>query len=120
MSRYPQRKYTKKKDREIEIMKNKQAAIPFDKIIITATVLSFIATILIFPSLPDVIPYHWGINGSVKTIEKWFAFITALLPVIIYYAVKLRSKKDQSGKSPFMISLLVMAIHWIIIFIAKG
>ncbi len=101
-------------------MEKKEVSVPFAKIIIAATVLSFVATILIYPSLPTLIPYHWGIGGSVKTVEKWFAFITALMPVIIYYMVKLRSKKEQPSVSAFLISLLVMLIHWIILFIAKG
>jgi uncharacterized membrane protein len=100
-------------------MKNKKISIPFDLIVIALTAISILATILLYPGLPAEIPYHWGIGGSGKTIEKWFVFITAPLPGFIYCAVKLRSKKDQAGKSPFLTSLLVLIIHWVIIFIAN-
>lgn len=97
-------------------MENRKASVPFDKIIIVATLVTFIATIFLYPSLPEAIPYRWETGGIVKTVGKWFAFVTALFPVIIYYLVKLRSK-NQSEVKPFVISLLFLIIHWIVILI---
>ena len=99
--------------------KHKQS-ISLDKIMIAITILSFLATILIYSSLPAVIPYHWGIDGSVKTVGKWVAFITALMPVGIYYVVKFRSKKSQSDALAFVVALLVVVIHWATLFISNS
>ena len=99
-------------------MDKQKRSISLDKIMLAITVLSFAATILIYSSLPAVIPYHWGIGGSVKTIEKWVAFITALIPVGIFYVVKFRSKKNQSDALAFVVALLVVVIHWTILLIS--
>ncbi len=93
---------------------------PFDKIVIAITVLSFAATILIHSRLPDQIPYHWGVGGHVKTIDRRFAFITALTPAVIYYMVKYRSKKTRPDALALVIALFIVAIHWAILFIAMG
>jgi hypothetical protein len=101
-------------------MDNKKQSISLDKIIIAITALSFIATILIYSSLPAKIPYHWEVSGNVKTIDKWFAFITALAPVGLFYIVKWRSKKSQSDVLPFFVALLILVIHWVTLIISMG
>ena len=58
-------------------MNKQKQPISLNKIMIAITALSFIATIFIYSSLPAVITYHWGIDGSVKTVEKWVTPITA-------------------------------------------
>lgn len=99
-------------------MNKQKKSISFNKAMIAITALSFLATVLIYSSLPAVIPYHWGIGGSVKMVEKWVVFITVLTPVGIYYAVKFRSKKSRSDAFAFVVALLVVAIHWITLFIS--
>ena len=91
----------------------------YEKIIMVLTALSIIATIFIYPNLPETIPYHWNINGSVKTAGKWIVFLTALLPVAIYYLGRSRLKKNQTDISMFVISLFLIIVHWSIIFIVK-
>ncbi len=41
-----------------------------DYIIFAATFISLIATIFIYPNLPAMMPYQWGIDSSVKTAGK--------------------------------------------------
>ena len=106
------------RETEHYIMDKQKRSISLDKIMIAITVLSFTATILIYSSLPAMIPYHWGIGGSVKTAEKWVAFITALTPVGIYYLVKCRSNKSLSDVLAFVVALLIVVIHWTILFIS--
>lgn len=101
-------------------MEKIRKSIKLDWIIIGATAFSFFATIFIYPTLPAQIPYHWSIDGSIKAAGKWIVFITALLPIVIYYMVKLRSKKNQTQMTRVGVSLLSAIIHWVIIFIAKG
>lgn len=101
-------------------MEQAKKRVRFDLIIIAITALSFIATILIYPSLPAMIPYHWSIGGNVKTIGKWVAFITALVPLFIYYVAKLRLKKNQTEASSFLIAMIFVVLNWVLILIAKG
>ncbi len=100
-------------------MENLKKIVLPDKIIIVLTAISFIATIFIYPYLPATVPYHWNSNGSVETAGKWIVFITALLPVAIYYLGKTRMKKNQTEVSIFVVSLVFIIIHWAIIFIVK-
>ena len=101
-------------------MDKKERSMPLDKIIIAITALSFIAAILIYSSLPVKIPYHWGLDGSVKAVDKWAAFISALVPAGIYFLVKHRLKKSQSDALSFLIALLVVGIHWITLILSMG
>lgn len=101
-------------------MEQTKKRVLFDLIIIAVTALSFIATILIYPSLPAMIAYHWSVGGNVKKIGKWVAFITALLPVLIYYIAKLRLKKNQTEASSFWTAMIFVVVNWVLILIAKG
>ncbi|HOG00477.1 MAG TPA: DUF1648 domain-containing protein [Clostridia bacterium] len=101
-------------------MERKKRSISPDIIIVAITALSFVATILIYSSLPARIPYHWGLNGGVKTTDKWVAFITALAPAGIYFAAKHRPGKSRSDVMSFLIALLVAGIHWVILIISMG
>jgi len=101
-------------------MEQTKKPMPYHQIIILITALSVIATILVYPSLPDAIPYHWSIGGEVKTVDKWVAYLTALLPVVIYHVSKLSSRRHQTESSRFLVSLVFVIIHWAVIFIAKG
>lgn len=97
----------------------KRITIRFDLITIAVTVLSFIATLFVYPSLPASIPYHWSVDGSVKSIEKWVAFITAFAPVFIYYIAKSR-RKNQTDVSRFLTAMIFVVINWVLILIARG
>lgn len=101
-------------------MEQTKKRVLFDLIIIAVTALSFIATIFIYPSLPAMIAYHWSVGGNVKKIGKWVAFITALLPVLIYYIAKLRLKKNQTEASSFWTAMIFVVVNWVLILIAKG
>jgi len=100
-------------------MKNEKKPLPLSKIIIALTLLSVAATVILYPSLPARIPYHWSITGTVRTAGKWITLVMASLPVIIFYTAKFRPKQNQSESYTFVICLLFIIIHWVIIFIAK-
>ena len=90
----------------------------FDLITFAVTAVSFIATVLVYPSLPDAIPYHWSASGSVKTIGKWVAFAAALIPVFIYYVARMRLKKNQTEATCFLTAMAFVVLNWVLIFIA--
>lgn len=93
---------------------------PYGKIITVLTAISFIVTIVLYPRLPAAIPYHWNLNGSVNTAGKWIAFITALMPVVVYFISVAYPKKNQSNPEivSFFVCVLLIAVHWIVLFLA--
>ena len=101
-------------------MQREKKPVPYNIIVIALTAVSLVGTAILFPSLPAAIPYHWGIDGSVKTTGKWVAFVTALLPVAIYYLSVLRPKKNQTHPEivAFFVSILLVIVHWVILFIS--
>lgn len=100
--------------------------------IIAFITLSIIGTILIYPSLPEIIPQHWNINGQVdRFAAKGNLFITAALPLGIYLMMALLPKIDPKKESylkharayqvtNWAITLFLVCLHWITIGVAKG
>lgn len=101
-------------------MQKEKKPVPYNILIIALTAVSLAGTAILYPRLPAAIPYHWGIDGSVQTTGKWIAFLTALLPVAIYYFSILRPKKNQTHPEivSFCVSILLLAVHWVILFIS--
>lgn len=95
------------------------------KLIWIIIILSFIGTLMIFPSLPEQIPTHWNVSGEIDDYgSKYSVFLLALLPAIIYlsmiYMPKLDPKKEnykKHSKAYSMISistiLTIISLHWV-------
>lgn len=93
---------------------------------------SFLATLAIYPTLPDMIPLHWNFRGQVDRIGgKTSIFITALLPAALYLLMlvvpKIDPKKENYlkhakayGTITLSIVVLMVFIHWISILAALG
>ncbi|WP_418791956.1 SdpI family protein [Phosphitispora sp. TUW77] len=102
------------------------------KILMALILLSVIATLFVYNSLPDTIPLHWNIKGEVdNTGSKNFVFFTALLPLAIYLLMKFAPKFDPKKASYdkhmgsyhiIAVSIVVMltGVHWISIAAALG
>ncbi|WP_069651108.1 SdpI family protein [Caloranaerobacter ferrireducens] len=103
-----------------------------NKWILLILLISFIATIFIYSSLPDSIPRHWNIKGEIDAYgHKNMVFFTALLPIGLYVLMLLIPKIDPKRKSYLkhkkayeilvvMIIMFLVIIHWISIFVALG
>jgi uncharacterized membrane protein len=100
--------------------------------IILGLLLSFVATGMIYPYLPDRIPSHWNIqeeiDGYYHKMGVWF---TALLPFLIYILMvclpKIDPKKDaylQHQKAYDIIKtaiiVLLILMHWATILVSLG
>ena len=100
--------------------------------IILISFLSLLATYILYPDLPDEIAFHWNLAGEVDRFEKkWFVFITALLPLVLYGFMlilpKIDPRKDsyEKHKKTFKIVivsilLFLFAIHWFTMAFALG
>jgi len=94
--------------------------------------ISIIATIFIYTSLPGKIPIHWNVKGEIDAYRsKSFIWFTALLPLVIYLLMiyipeidpKRESYKKHKKAYEILINILVpffIMIHWIAIFSALG
>ncbi len=102
------------------------------KTVIALIMLSVIATLVIYPSLPDTIPLHWNVKGEVdNTGSKNFVFFTAILPLAVYLLMKFTPRIDP-GKASYdkhmgsyriiavSIVMMLVAVHWISIAAAMG
>ncbi|MBU7006162.1 SdpI family protein [Phosphitispora fastidiosa] len=102
------------------------------KTVIALILLSIIATLFIYQSLPDTIPLHWNIKGEVdNTGGKNFVFVTALLPLALYLLMKFAPKIDPKKASydkhmgsyqiiTISVVLMMIGIHWVSIVAAMG
>jgi len=100
--------------------------------IIILILISVIATVFIYSSLPEKIPMHWGIKGEVDSYgSKSFAWFIALLPLAIYllmiYVPEIDPRRESYKKHKkayaMLMNVLVLfliTLHWIIIFSALG
>lgn len=96
-----------------------------NKFIWLLIVLSLIGTAILFPSLPEQIPSHWGINGETDDYSsKYMIFMTAALPAGIYllmlYSPKLDPKRENYKKHSKAYSIMsvsivltLMTVHWL-------
>ncbi len=70
------------------------------KAVIVILLASFIGNFFIYPFLPEIIPIHWSIGGTINgTGSKNFIFLLGILPILIYMFLYLTSKFDARIKS---------------------
>lgn len=98
-----------------------------NKLILLIAILSFLATLAIYPTLPEVIPRQWSFSGEVSTTgNKASIFIPALLPlaILLYMSIipKIDPKRESHNKhkkayviTRYMTVLVLVIIHWIIV-----
>lgn len=94
--------------------------------------LSLIGTVIIFSRLPERIPVHWGLDG---TVDRYGAranvFLTAGLPFLFYALMLLVPRIDprrdsyRKHQKAFLLIIHTMvlffiALHWVTIAIALG
>ncbi|MDH4262422.1 MAG: SdpI family protein [Spirochaetia bacterium] len=103
-----------------------------NKFIIMLSIVSAAATAMIYASLPEQIPLHWGINGQIDRYGPRAAiFLTAVLPLAMYglflMIPKIDPRKDSYEKHAGAYSAIVMPIilfmiglHWITIGFSLG
>ena len=103
-----------------------------NKVIIIFIFISIIATILVYASLPDKIPFHWNIQGEIDAwANKSFSWFTAILPLGIYllmtYLPAMDPRRDSYLKHKkaygIFMTLLVfffILLHWIIVLTGLG
>ncbi|MDH5716846.1 MAG: SdpI family protein [Spirochaetia bacterium] len=104
----------------------------FKIFILTLSAVSVIATGIIYPSLPEIIPVHWNIYGEVdRTANKLYAFLMAVAPFVMYVLMRLIPKIDprrdsyEKHKKAYEIVILSMmlffiGIHWAAMSTALG
>lgn len=97
----------------------------YDIFSLVIMLLSIIGTMLVYAKLPDQVPSHWNIRGEIDNYSsKEFIYFTALLPVILYGAMKFIPKVDPKKESYkkhqkayditiFTIILFLIGMHWI-------
>jgi len=103
-----------------------------DGFLIIIALISLIATFFVYGSLPEEIPRHWGSNGEVDAYwGKEGAFLTAALPLLLYFFMrflpKIDPKRDSYKKHKkaynmtiYAIILLMIALHWITMYVSLG
>ncbi|WP_427340891.1 SdpI family protein [Caloranaerobacter sp. DY30410] len=103
-----------------------------NKWLLLILLISFIATIFIYSSLPDSIPRHWNIRGEIDAYgHKNMVFFTALTPIGLYALMLLMPKIDPKRKSyskhkkayeilTVIVIMFLIIIHWALIFVALG
>lgn len=100
------------------------------RIIIFLISISILGTLAVYPSLPTIIPSHWGLDGQVDgTSGKSFALFTGTLPLLMYilfvFLPKIDPKKESYEKHKkaydatiFSVVLFIIGIHWMTILAA--
>lgn len=103
-----------------------------NKWLIVLMLISIIATIYIYGSLPNRIPTHWNMKGEIDDYSgREFVFFTAILPLGLYLLMiivpKIDPKKDSylKHKKAYAITILfiiivLIGIHWASILAALG
>jgi len=99
---------------------------------IVLILISIIATVFIYSSLPEKIPTHWNIRGEIDSYNnKSFVWFTSLLPLGIYmlmiYVPEIDPRRESYKKHKkaykILMNILVpffIVVHWITIFSALG
>lgn len=103
-----------------------------NKILLTICLLSFIGTLAVYSSLPDVVPLHWNVNGEVNRWgSKVTMFGTALLPLAVYFLMNVMPHIDPKKESFLLhdkaykvtralLILFLIGIHWATILVSLG
>lgn len=104
----------------------------FKKIFFALILLSIVCTGFVYDLLPSNIPSQWGFNGEISDYKpRWFAIVTALLPMVMYMLMIVVPKIDPKKKAhqkhkkvyeifTMCIVLFLIAIHWAVIGISVG
>jgi uncharacterized membrane protein len=74
--------------------------------------LTLIIHLIVYPNLPDTIPYHWNFQGVVdKTGPRYLILLWPLLPIVLYflmlYAPKIDPKEEAYQKHKKAYSVFV-------------
>jgi len=100
--------------------------------ILVLSLLSLIATALLFPDLPDQIPLHWGITGEIDRYgDKRFVFLTGALPLLLLLLLIVIPKIDPRRENylkhagAFSITvvtlvLFLILLHWLVLLLSLG
>ena len=81
-------------------------------ILISIILLATIAVILVlYPSIPDIIPVHWGVNGQIDgTGTKYMLFvfwgIAAAVNFLMLFAKKIDPKGDSYDRFPNVVNIV--------------
>lgn len=101
-------------------------------LLIIGILLSIVGTTLIYTKLPEQIPTHWSIEGTVDDYSsKTFIYFTALLPIVLYAVMKFIPKIDpkkeayKKHESAYRVTILgvilfLIGIHWMTIAYSLG
>ncbi|MTI47057.1 SdpI family protein [Sporosalibacterium faouarense] len=101
--------------------------IKISKTLLVLTIVSFIATLFVYGSLPEEIPIHWGINGEADNYAgKPFALLIGALPFILLILMLVLPKIDPRRESyeqhkkayqitTILIVVIMIIFHWIAI-----
>lgn len=69
-------------------------------ILLILCVLAFLGHMLLYPSLPEIVPTHWGLDGEVNGYsEKSTTIFLALLPLLLTILFQVIPKIDPRGKN---------------------
>ena len=69
-------------------------------ILLILCVLAFLGHMLLYPSLPEIVPTHWGFDGEVNGYsEKSTTIFLALLPLLLTILFQVIPKIDPRGKN---------------------
>lgn len=88
-----------------------------DIVIIILMILSLAHILIVYPSLPDTIPTHWGISGQVdgygsKSSLFFLWIMTAVLTPIMYVVPKIdpRKKNYERFEGPYKLFVLAFTV----------
>ncbi len=114
------------------ILQEGETMMKINKWLIVLVILSIIATIVIYPKLPDKIPMHWNFKGEIDGYgNRTSVFATATLPLILYvlmvFIPRIDPKKESYKKHAkayeitiLAMTLLFILLHWITISVGLG
>lgn len=103
-----------------------------DKFLIIIALISIIATIFVYGSLPEEIPRHWNSRGEVNAYwGRMGVFLTAFLPLVLYLLMRFLPKIDPKKESYkkhkkaynmtiYATILLMIALHWVTVYASLG
>lgn len=101
-------------------------------VVLALLILSFAGVVWVYPSLPAQVPTHWGLSGEVTDYSaRSTLLLLGLLPIAIYLMMAILPKMDPKREAYRMhrkayeitrtaVSLLLAAMVWISILVAKG
>lgn len=103
-----------------------------NRLTLILAIISLILTAIIYPSLPDVIPQHFGPNGEVDRYgPRYMVFIMGIMPIGIYFFMDITRKIDPKKESykkhekaysaiKLSTTIFFIIMNWAMIFISLG